>query len=139
MIKPLPTHFSMLLFAALFCPASEAAGSMAADQGAGGAFFLSRDNEDFITRRLALEYLPDFQHGDSLTGVRYTYHTYTQQDWQRQGQQVSLLQRHLDPATTNGWQLDAGLFRQGGHDLLTLDGGYRLPLADRTSLEVFVN
>ncbi|MGN5477379.1 hypothetical protein ACTMU2_12180 [Cupriavidus basilensis] len=47
--------------------------------------------------------------------------------------------RKLDPATLNGWTLEGGIFTQGGHTLATVDGGYRLALAKRTSLEVFVN
>lgn len=131
-----PTLLALLLAAS---PLGQAAEPASDDQGAGAAFFLSRDNEGFTTRRLALEYLPDYQHADALTGVRYTDHHYSQHDWQRDGQQIALLHRQIDPATANGWQIDTGLFRQGGHDLLTLDGNYRRALAPRTGLELFVN
>ncbi len=107
--------------------------------GAGAAAYFSRDNEGFATQRAGVEYLPRFAHGNSLGGVRYTAHHYDQGDWSRTGQQLSFLHRDVDPATANGWQLDAGLFRQGGHDLLTADGNYRAALAGRTAIEGFVN
>ncbi len=107
--------------------------------GAGAALYLSKDNEDFTTRRAGLEYLSRFNHGDSLTGVRYTAHYYEQGDWSRHGEQLTLLYRDIDPATANGWQLDAGVFQEGGHAMLTLDGNYRKPLAERTALELFVD
>jgi len=107
--------------------------------GAGTALYLSKDNEGFYTQRAAAEYLPSFKHGDSLTGVRYTAHYFEQGDWSRNGRQLTFLHRDIDPRTANGWQLETGLFQQGGHDLLTLDGNYRVPLAERTALELFIN
>jgi hypothetical protein len=107
--------------------------------GAGAALYLSKDNEDFTTQRSAAEYLPRFRHGDSLTGVRYTAHYYDQGQWSRHGEQVTILHRAIDPATANGWQLDAGVFQQGGHVMPTADGSYRTPLAERTALELFVD
>ena len=107
--------------------------------GAGATLYLSKDNEDFTTQRTGVEYLPRFSHGDSLAGVRYTAHYYEQGDWSRHGEQATFLYRNIDPATANGWQLDAGAFQQGGHAMLTLDGNYRRPLAERTALELFVD
>ena len=107
--------------------------------GAGAALYLSKDNEDFTTQRTGIEYLPTLSHGDSLTGVRYTAHYYEQGDWSRRGEQVAFLYRDIDPATANGWQLDAGAFQEDGHAMLTLDGNYRKPLAERTALELFVD
>src|SRR5262245_19142124 len=127
------------LLLALAAGATCAAGDDVAPSGAGAALYVSKDNEDFTTRRTGVEYLPSFRHGDSLTGVRYTQHTYEQGDWSRNGEQVTLVHRAIDPATANGWQLDAGAFQQGGHAMLTLDGSYRRPLAERTALELFVD
>ncbi|MDO8412383.1 MAG: hypothetical protein Q7S51_01190 [Gallionellaceae bacterium] len=108
-------------------------------KAAGAELFVSNDNENFSTQRLALEYLPRYHSADALTGVRYTSHWYQQNNWSLNGQQLTFLQRYIDPATANGWQLNAGLFQQGGHDLLTLDGNYRKALAEHTGLELFVN
>lgn len=120
-----------------------AGGAAAADaereRGAGALLFLSHDSEGFTTRRLALEYLPVFKNGDALTGVRYTASRFEQNGWSRGGQQIGAVARSIDPATANGWQIDAGLARQGGHDLLTLDGSYHIPLAERRSVELFIN
>ena len=110
-----------------------------AGQGAGAAFFLSTDNEDFSTRRAAVEYLPNFRHGDSLTGVRYTTHYFEQDDWTRHGHQLSLLHRDIDTATATGWQLEAGVFQQSGHELVMLDGGWRKLLAERTGVELMIS
>jgi hypothetical protein len=135
MAKP---ALALLLFALAGGPALAVGDDLAAP-GAGAGFYLSKDNESFTTRRLAAEYLPRFAHGDSLTGVRATAHYYEQGDWSRHGEQVALVHRNIDPATANGWQLDAGAFQQGGHAMLTLDGSYRRPLAARTALELFVD
>lgn len=108
-------------------------------QGVGAAWVFSRDNESFNTQRLTLEYLPKYTDAESLTGLRYTAHRYEQNAWSRNGEQLGFLHRQIDPATANGWQLEAGVFRQGRHDLLTIDANYRVALAERTSLETFVN
>ena len=105
----------------------------------GAGLFLSHDNEGFNTQRVALEYLPRYENADSRTGMRYVTHRYQQADWSRNGQQLTLLHRNNDPATAHGWQLDAGLFIQGGHNLLTLDGGVRHALAEHTGLELFIS
>lgn len=111
----------------------------ALDQGFGPEFLATNDSEGFRSRRLSVEYLPSIQHADHLFGLRASDYRYSQAGWARHGQKVSVFGRQLDPATLNGWIFDAGVFAQGGHTLLTLDGGYRLPLAKRTALEVFIN
>ncbi|KWR90734.1 hypothetical protein [Cupriavidus sp. IDO] len=109
------------------------------DQGAGPEFLATNDSEGFRARRLSVEYFPRMQHADHLFGLRASDYRYSQGDWARHGQKLSVLGRQLDPATLNGWTMDGGVFTQGGHTLLTLDGGYRLSLAKRTSVEVFIN
>ncbi|MFC6519089.1 hypothetical protein ACFQAT_04155 [Undibacterium arcticum] len=128
--------------ATIFCPSSALAADGEPPQdssGAGAAFFISRDNEGFSTQRVAAEYLPAFRHGDALTGGRYTVHHFEQDDWARTAQQLTILHRNVDPATTNGWQLEAGLSRQGEHTLFTADGSYHAALAAQTSVEAFIN
>jgi hypothetical protein len=71
--------------------------------------------------------------------MRYTYRTYQQHGWQRDGQQISLIKREIDTATYNGWQLDAGLSQVGHNGMLTLDGGYHQALAEKTGLDLFAN
>jgi hypothetical protein len=134
---------SKLALIALACTASAfsatASGIERGDQGAGAAFFVSTDNEDFSTRRIAAEYLPRFRHGDALTGVRYTSHYFEQNAWSRRGHQLSLMHRNVDTATVTGWQLEGGIFQQNSHDLLTLDGSWRKLLAERTGLELMIS
>ena len=132
------TVIALLAFA--LSPAADAATERASrDQGVGGYFFASHDTEGFNTHGIGVEYLPQLRNINSLTGMRYTYRTYTQQDWGRDAQQLSLIKRDIDPATFNGWQLDAGLSRVGQHNMLTLDGGYHRALAAKTGLDLFVD
>lgn len=116
-----------------------AAGAHGADAGAGVSGFVADDSEGFATRRIGLGYLPAYTSGDIHTGVRVAGSHFSQDDWRRDAQQISVVHRDLDSATTDGLQLEAGFSRQGGHGLLTLDGGYRKALAEKTSVEVFVN
>lgn len=135
-LSKLPILLSLML-ANTLVGAADVGGNLR--QGIGGALFSSKDNEDFFTQRTAVEYLPRFTHGDALTGVRVTSHRFEQNNWSRNGQQLTLMHRDIDPATANGWQLESGLFRQGEHRLLTLDGNYRAPLAKDTAVEFFIN
>lgn len=128
------------ILALLACCATQGS-AIAADhaQGVGAQSFFSSDNENFHTQRLAVEYMPAYSHGDSLSGVRYTDHRYEQNSWARNGKQLSLLHRQIAPSTANGMQLEAGIFTQGTHDMITADANYRGMLAARTGLEVFLN
>jgi hypothetical protein len=128
-----------LLAITLCHPAGAATDPANSEQGGGGKFFAAHDTEGFDTLALALEYLPELYNADSLTGIRYTLRTYTQQNWRREAHQVSLIKRALDPATSNGWQLDAGLSQQGPRIMLTLDGSYHQALAAKTGLDLFVD
>ena len=128
-----------LLAISLFCPADAAADPANSQQGAGGYFFSAHDSEGFDTLAVALEYLPELRNADALAGIRYTLRTYTQQSWRREAHQVSLVKRAIDPATSNGWQLNAGLSQQGPRVMLTLDGSYHMPLAAKTGLDLFVD
>lgn len=108
-------------------------------QGAGALLFFSKDNENFYTQRLAIEYLPAYSHADALSGVRYIDHHYEQNSWVRNGKQISFLHKKVDPATANGIQLEAGVFTQGQHDMITADANYRTMLAEGTGLEMLIN
>lgn len=110
-----------------------------AGQAAGTGLFLSHDNEGFDTQRWSFEYMPQYENADARNGARYTAHRYRHGGWARDGQQFSLLHRNNRLTAKKGWQLDAGLFLQGGLNLLTLDGGYRHTLSERTGLEIFIN
>lgn len=109
------------------------------ENGIGAVFAWSHDNEGFNTQRIGLEYLPRHENLSSTMGIRATHHHYTQNGWRQDGQQIALIARQRDPATYNGWDLNAGVFHQGQHNLLTLDGAYRLPVTSSTGLEIFIN
>jgi len=111
----------------------------ASETGLGAGYFASHDSESFSSNALSAYYLPAFTHGSDLTGVRATSRLYSQKAWRLEAHQLMALLRKVDPATANGWQLDAGLSQQGGHNTIVLDGSYHTPLAAKTGLDVFVN
>lgn len=119
-----------------FCLAADAANE---HRAAGADFMWTRDSDGFVSKRLSLEFLPNFTNIDNLTGARVSEYQYSQGDWRREGQKISLLSRKIDPATSNGWMLDAGVFKLGDHTTLTLDGSYRMPLTPKTGLEAFIS
>lgn len=109
------------------------------EQAAGTEFFLSDDSEGFETRKLSAEFLPEYEDADHYLGVRGSAYQYRTDDWKRDGQKVSFIGRDIESATANGWTLEAGLFEQGDHTLLTFDGSYRTALAKKTAVELFAN
>lgn len=127
--------------AAALCAAAPALAADNADtsQGAGLVAFGASDSEGFATERVGLAYLPAFTSRDALGGVRYAASRFAIDDWHRNGQQLSGVYRRIDPASTDGVQVEAGYARQGGHGLLTVDAGYRTALAAHTSVELFLN
>lgn len=130
---------SPILAAFLIYTAIDIARADDVKQGLGTSIVYSADNENFYTRRIAAEYFPAFTNADFLSGVRYTDHHYEQNAWSRNGHQISLLHRQIDQATANGLQIEAGLFSQGQHDLITTDANFRTMLSAQTGAEIFIN
>lgn len=126
-------------FALGLASATGSAADITPAEGAGATIFMSHDNDSFSTQRIGVEYLPRYQHLGSLTGVRLTEHHYEHDNWSRDGQQLSVTHRDVDPVTAQGWQLEAGLFRQGGHDALTADGFYRTTVFAHTGAELMLS
>jgi len=139
MTKLLSSTATALLTITLCHPAAAATEPANQEQGVGANFFTSHDTEGFNTLGTGVEYLPDLRNIDALTGIRYTYRAYIQQNWGIEAQQVSLIKREIDPATFNGWQLDTGLSQLGSHSMLTLDGSFHRALAAKTGLDLFVD
>ena len=109
------------------------------ERAAGTEFFLSDDSEGFQTRKLSAEFLPQYKDADHYVGIRGSAYQYRADDWKRDGQKISFIGRDIESATGNGWTLEAGLFEQGDHTLLTFDGSYRAALAEKTAVELFAN
>ena len=109
------------------------------ERAAGTEFFLSDDSEGFQTRKLSAEFLPQYEDADHYLGIRGSAYQYRADDWKRDGEKVSFIGRDIESATGNGWTLEAGLFEQGDHTLLTFDGSYRAALAEKTAVELFAN
>lgn len=109
------------------------------ERAAGTEFFLSDDSEGFQTRKLSAEFLPEYEDADHYLGVRGSAYQYRTDDWKRDGQKISFIGRDIESATANGWTLEAGLFEQGDHTLLTFDGSYCTALAEKTAVELFAN
>ena len=109
------------------------------ERAAGTEFFLSDDSEGFQARKLSAEFLPQYEDADHYLGIRGSAYQYRTDDWKRDGQKISFIGRDIESATANGWTLEAGLFEQGGHTLLTFDGSYRTALAEKTAVELFAN
>lgn len=105
----------------------------------GGGLSQSYDSERFSSRRLNAEAMTSYQHLDHRTGIRYTDHLFSQDDWQRRGQQLRLVARRTDRKTTDGWNAELGWLQQSNHDLLTLDSSYRQTLSGGSALEIFAN
>lgn len=120
-------------------PADAQAADDLARRGAGATIFMSHDNDNFTTQRIGAEYLAPYERIEALTGVRLTELHYGRDNWSRDGQQVSVLHRNVEPATAKGWQLEAGLLRQGGHDALTADGFYRTTVFTHTGAELMLS
>lgn len=123
-------------FAATF---AHAAPAPEVSRAAGTGFSVASDSEGFATRRGFIELMPSFSGRDDLAGVRHTASAFSIDGWSRNAQQLSAIYRSVDPATTDGTQVEAGYSRQGGHGLLTLDATYRTALGKGRSVELFVN
>ncbi len=113
--------------------AAETAGSKAA----GGTLYFSSDSEKFTSRRTGVDFMTNFSHLDGKTGVRYTDYYFEKNNWSRQGQQLNIMHANVDKVTRDGWMIDAGLFRQNAHDLVTLNSSYRKTLRPQVAVELF--
>ena len=80
--------------------------------------------------------MPEYEDADHYLGVRGSAYQYRTDDWKRDGQKISFIGRDIESATANGWTLEAGLFEQGDHTLLTFDGSYCTALAEKTAVEL---
>jgi len=121
------------------CKADEEKGKeKPSDMAFGTEFFLTSDSDNFQSRRVSAEFFPAFENADRYLGFRLSDYQYKQNGWQRAGKKISFLARSIESRTGDGGALEAGLFQQGGHTLLTLDGSYRMSPTKSTAVEFLV-
>ncbi len=106
---------------------------------AGGMLATSRDSEGFSSRRLSVEAVTGFRHLDGKTGLRYTDHQFWRDGWRRSGEQLRFVTHQIDRRTADGWLVEAGVFRQSVHELVTLDASYRKTPIPGTTIEGFAS
>ena len=109
------------------------------EHAAGTEFFFSDDSDGFQTQKLSAEFFPQYENADDYLGIRASAYRYKADTWKQDGQKISFIGRQIDSATANGWAVEAGIFQQNDHTLLTLDGSYRTPIAQKTAIEVFAS
>ena len=109
------------------------------DHAGGTEFLFSNDSEGFQIAKVAAEYLPKYQDGNHYLGTRISTYHYKSDDWNENGQKVSLIGRNIDTNTGNGWNAEIGIVNQSSHTLLSFDGNYRMPVLENTALELFAN
>lgn len=106
---------------------------------AGGGYYASDDSEGFKSRRTIVDGMANYAHLENRTGVRYVDYTFSQNGWQRGGEQLRFVANRIDRRTADGWNFEAGVFRQASHELGTLDASYRKTLPSGTALEAFAS
>jgi len=128
----------LLGFAALIspCMAEEQKGDeKSPDMAFGAEFFVTNDSDHFQSRRVSVEFFPAFENADRFLGFRLGDYQYQQDSWRRNGKKLSFLARSVQTRTADGGSMEAGVFEQGGHTLLTLDGSYRISPTKSTAVE----
>jgi len=114
-------------------------GAARSDMAFGTEAFVTNDSDHFQSRRVSAEFFPAFENADRYLGIRLGEYNYQQDSWRRNGKKLSFLARSVETRTADGGNMEVGVFEQGGHTLLTLDGSYRITPAKRTAVEFIVN
>jgi hypothetical protein len=109
------------------------------DRAGGVEFLFSDDSEGFQTSKISAEYLPKIKDSNHYLGARVSAYHYKTDDWNENGQKISIIARNIETKTGNGWNGELGVVNQGDHTLLTFDGNYRTPILEKTAIEFFAN
>jgi len=143
-MKPMRRHSAaalafipaLALLAAASCQAQEE--EKPKTMAFGPEFYLTNDSDHFQSRRVSVEFFPAFENADRFLGFRLGDYRYKQDSWKRSGQKLTFLARDIETRTADGGSMEAGVFEQGGHTLLTLDGSYRISPTKSTAVEFLI-
>ena len=96
--------------------------------------FLSTDSEGFEAYKVGAQLLPLYQHGDNYSGISYQFNKYTQNGWAKEGNQLGLTSKVINPRTALGYIANVNVNSLGGHTLLTTDSyiGFQPTSSTRT-------
>lgn len=101
--------------------------------------FLSTDSEGFEAYKVGAQLLPLYQHGDNYTGVSYQFNKYTQNGWGKEGNQVGLTSKVINPKTALGYIANLNINTLGGRTLLTTDSYLGFQATPTTRAEVMLS
>ncbi|HEX7864355.1 MAG TPA: hypothetical protein VF555_05375 [Variovorax sp.] len=130
--------FMMVLAAPCKADEDKSSSEKKAGMAFGTDFYLTNDSDHFQSRRVSVEFFPAFENADRFLGFRLGDYQYKQDSWRRSGQKMTFLARNIETRTADGGTMEAGVFQQGGHTLLTLDGSYRISPTKSTAVEFLV-
>lgn len=101
--------------------------------------FLSTDSEGFESYKVGAQLLPLYQHGDHYSGISYQFNKYTQNGWAKEGNQVGLTSKVINPKTALGYIANLNINTIGGHTLLTTDSYLGIQATPSTRAEVMLS
>lgn len=101
--------------------------------------FLSTDSEGFEAYKIGAQLLPLYQHGDNYTGVSYQFNKYTQNSWSKEGNQVGLTSKVINPKTALGYIANLNANALGGRTLLTTDSYLGFQASSTTRAELMLS
>ncbi len=116
-----------------------AATASAEPLAAGGGYYASDDSEGFRSRRTIVDGMAGYSSLENRTGVRYVDYAFSQDSWSRRGEQLRFVANRIDRRTADGWNFEAGVFRQAAHELAMLDASYRKTLPSGIAFETFAS
>ncbi len=101
--------------------------------------FLSTDSEGFEAYKVGAQLLPLYQHGDHYSGISYQFNKYTQNSWAKDGSQVGLTSKVINPKTALGYIANLNVNTLGGYTLLTTDSYLGFQATPSTRAEVMIS
>jgi len=100
--------------------------------------FVSRDSEDFYTSRLGAAYAFNLKDRDHYQGIHVQNNHYHQNNWSKDGQQISYLQKHWDQEKLSGYYANIGVSEVSQHTLLVTDSRWQIALNKTINTELLI-